>query len=275
MRLLEAIVAANHATLERRTGAPDPRTFTAALPLAALTCIDPRLNKFFPAMLGLQEEQFIWLRNAGNVITNPTSSTVRSVAMAVFLKGAKELAVIGHTDCIMSKISTNELLDRLAAAGISRGALPIPNLHEFFGLFSSERANVIKAVGFLRTSPVIPLGMPIHGLLLDTQTGRLEWVVNGYESSGLSLDTQGAPEGIGRVSGYSTGPVKSLGTNTTPLKAPEWKPAMPKIGGPPPAPPPPSPPPPPKPQPPPVPKQPPTGKVVGQVTYGPRPPQKR
>ena len=104
MRLMEAIVAANHAAVEGRTAEAEFHFQAESLPLAALTCIDPRLNKLFPGSLGLAEEQFIWLRNAGNVITSPTSSTVRSLAIAIFLKGAKEVAVIGHTDCKMAKL---------------------------------------------------------------------------------------------------------------------------------------------------------------------------
>ena len=41
------------------------------------------------------------------------------------------------------------LIDRLRALGIERQMLP-PNVNEFFGTFSSERANVIKAVDIVR-----------------------------------------------------------------------------------------------------------------------------
>lgn len=224
MRLVEAIVAANHAAVEGRRGEAEFHCYADSLPLAALTCIDPRLNALFPGSLGLKDEQFIWLRNAGNVITSPTSSTVRSIAMAIYLKGAREIVVIGHTDCRMAKIGMAELLELLQAHGISRGALPIANLHEFFGLFSSEKPNVIKAVGYLRTSPVIPPKTPVHGLLIDTNTGRLEWVINGYEAGGLPLETQGAAEDLPKTPAYASGPVKSLGVTLEPLTVKEWKP---------------------------------------------------
>ena len=75
------------------------RDFTGELPVIALTCIDPRLNRLFPGVLGLPEEHFIWLRNAGNIITGPLSSTMRSLALACAVKGGREIAIIGHTDC--------------------------------------------------------------------------------------------------------------------------------------------------------------------------------
>ena len=42
--------------------------------------------------------------------------------------------------------------DAFKALGVERSGLP-ENLTEFFGLFASERQNVIKAVEFVRQSP--------------------------------------------------------------------------------------------------------------------------
>ena len=216
MRLLEAIVAANQAAAAGQSSEVRVEHFADSLPLAVLTCIDSRLNKLFPGALGLADDQLIWLRNAGNVITSPLSSTVRSLAVGIYLKGAKEVAVIGHTDCRMAKLSMTELLERLKEWGIDRHALPMADLHEFFGLFTSEKANVLKAVGFLRVSPIIPPKMPVHGLVIDTNAGRLEWVVNGYEAAQLAMETLGAAEeALGallqpKVAGYVAGPLRSL-----------------------------------------------------------------
>ena len=98
MRLFEAILDANHrAVAGDVTAGLHPADFSEALPVIALTCIDPRLNALFPNALALPTEQFIWLRNAGNVITGPMSSTIRSLALACAVKGGREIAIIGHT----------------------------------------------------------------------------------------------------------------------------------------------------------------------------------
>lgn len=185
MRLLEAVLEAN-----RRAAVGDAKAAAAVtishpdLPLAALTCIDARLNHLLPEALGIAEEQFIWLRNAGNIITSPLSSTMRSLALACAVKGAKEIAIIGHTDCLVCKTTTLQLLDRLAALGVDRHRLP-SNLVEYFGLFGSERQNVTRGVDFIRASPLIGSRVPVHGLLIDLKTGQLEWVVNGYDTSAV------------------------------------------------------------------------------------------
>src|SRR5688572_4427201 len=189
MRLFEAIVDANHRALDGDAKAGlRPAEHAASLPVVALTCIDPRLNPLIPEVLGVPEENFIWLRNAGNIITGPTSSTMRSLTLACAVKGGKEIAIIGHTDCQVRKTSTLQLTDRFAALGISRSRLP-ENLQEFFGLFASERQNVMRGVEFVRSSPLIGPKIPVHGLMVDIENGRLEWIVNGYQA----LDTVVTP----------------------------------------------------------------------------------
>jgi len=182
MRLFETIMAANARATSGRPAADDAFSIPASdLPIAVLSCVDARLNTVLPDALGIPESQLVWLRNAGNIITGPLSSTMRSLALACTVKGAKEIAIIGHTDCKVGKMTAMELLDRLAKLGIDRHRLP-ENLVEYFGLFGSERQNVIHGVDFVRISPLIGPKIPVHGLLVDIHTGRLEWVVNGYQA---------------------------------------------------------------------------------------------
>lgn len=184
MRLIEAIVDANQrARAGDRPAAFRAEEFADSLPLVALTCIDVRLNSFLPEMLGIRKEQLIWLRNAGNIITSPSSSTMRSLALACAVKGGREIALIGHNDCKVRQTSVAELIDRFRALGVERSRLP-DNLNDFFGLFASERQNVIRGVEFIRQSPLIGAKVPAHGLLMDIETGKLEWLVNGYEALG-------------------------------------------------------------------------------------------
>jgi len=179
MRLFEAIIEANHrAVAGDESAGVRPADFADELPLIALTCVDPRLNAFFPNVLALPGEEFIWLRNAGNIITGPLSSTMRSLALACAVKGGREIAIIGHSDCQVCKTSTMKLTDAFRALGVERAGLP-ENLTEFFGLFASERQNVIKAVDYVRHSPIIGPKIPVHGLMVDIAAGKLEWVVNG------------------------------------------------------------------------------------------------
>lgn len=181
MRLFDAILDANHrAVAGDNSAGVRPVDFADELPVVGLTCIDPRLNRFFPGVLGLPDEHFIWLRNAGNIITSPLSSTMRSLALACAVKGGREIAIIGHTDCQVRHTTVSQLIDRFKAQGIDRHLLP-ENLTEYFGIFASEQQNVVRAVDLVRQSPLIGAKIPVHGLMVDTATGKLDWTVNGYD----------------------------------------------------------------------------------------------
>jgi len=222
MRLFEAILDANHRAL-----AGDPSAglhvadYAQELPLIALTCIDTRLNRLFPGVLGLPEEQFIWLRNAGNIITSPLSSTMRSLALACAVKGGREIAVIGHTDCKVRHTTISELMDRFKALGIERRQLP-ENLADYFGVFASERQNVIRGVDFVRQSPLIGPRIPVQGLMVDIQSGQLEWIVNGYDAldrPSAAPDSMRLPTLGGMLGDLATG----AGFNFGEMKFPESK----------------------------------------------------
>jgi len=184
MRLFEAILDANQRAIagDEQAGLRTSE-YADSLPIIALTCIDPRLNPLIPEVLGIPEEQFIWLRNAGNIITSPLSSTMRSLALACAIKGGREIVILGHTDCKVGQTSVMQLTDRLRALGVDRARLP-ENLTEYFGVFGSERQNVIRAADYVRSSPLIGPNVPVHGVLVDIRSGRLEWLVNGYDTFG-------------------------------------------------------------------------------------------
>jgi carbonic anhydrase len=216
MRLFEAILDANHRALagDEKAGL-HLEQFPDSLPVVALTCIDPRLNSLLPNALGLPAEQFIWLRNAGNIVSATDSSTMRALALACSIKGGKEIFVIGHTDCRVRQTSVAQLTDHFRALGIDRSRLP-DNLTEFFGLFASERQNVLKGVELVRQSPLIGPRIPVHGLLVDVETGKLESLVNGYETLPASVSEhpaglQAGPSGpfkLENLPGFKLGEMK-------------------------------------------------------------------
>jgi carbonic anhydrase len=260
MRLFEAIMDANHRAVGGDLSAGlHVADYAQELPVVAMTCIDPRLNRLFPGVLALPEEQFIWLRNAGNIITGPLSSTMRSIALACAVKGGREIALIGHTDCKIRHTTIGQLTERFKALGIERHLLP-ENLTDYFGVFASERQNVIRGVDFIRQSPLIGPRIPVHGLMVDIQSGLLEWIVNGYDvldrpaaaPSEMRLPTLGGVVGdlatgagfnIGEMKfpelkiGEMSGPAAQMLSASDPLGAPSPPPAPTPV--PPPLPPPP------------------------------------
>ncbi len=184
MRLLEAIVDANHRALagDERAGLR-PADFAGSLPVVVLTCFDPRLHALMPEVLGVSERDFLWLTNAGAVVTRPQSETARAVALACGVEGGREVVVLGHTGCRFFGPDRRAAADWFRQNGADLSAAAT-ELDDFLRPLFNERSSVATAVGHLRASPFLPLAIPVHGLIVDTDTGRLDWVVNGYGSSG-------------------------------------------------------------------------------------------
>jgi carbonic anhydrase len=167
---------------------------------------------------------------------------MRSLALACAVKGGREIAIIGHTDCQVCRTTTMTLLDKLKALGVERNQLP-ENLNEFFGMSGSERQNVIKACDFARNSPLIGPKLPVHGLMIDVETGRLDWVVNGYVTWQRQVspvknvfaplaDASNEEIGAGTMTGgFQFGEMKfpetKIGETSAKIGAPEIKPVTP------------------------------------------------
>jgi carbonic anhydrase len=98
-------------------------------------------------------------------------------------------------------------------------------------MFGSERQNVIKACDIVRHSPLIGPKIPVHGFLVDIETGKLEWIVNGYEAwqtlpspSNAIKGTGPMAEALGSFTAFNIGEMKFPETKIgeTVTKAEDW-----------------------------------------------------
>ncbi|MNP84704.1 hypothetical protein D3C76_1841230 [compost metagenome] len=46
--------------------------------------------------------------------------------------------------------------------------------------FDNEKEGIIRTVELVKKHPLLRSGVPIHGMLIDSMTGELELIVNGY-----------------------------------------------------------------------------------------------
>jgi carbonic anhydrase len=148
-------------------------------PFVVVACIDPRLTGFLEPALGLPRNRAVVIRIAGNQLSEKHRDALRSVAVALFVKKAGEIFIVGHTDCNLANFSTNEVVERFRQSAIPRTAFGEEDLRTWFGALSGIRDNVISSIDYLRRSGIVPGSVKIHGLILDTGTGAVEIVVNG------------------------------------------------------------------------------------------------
>ncbi len=122
------------------------------------------------------------IKNAGNTLIDPSGGVIRSLVVAVFALGCEEVYVIGHRDCGMTQIDEADLRRRMLARGVPAAAIDAlrPSLREWLGAFQDSAGNVLRVVRALKTNPLLPRDLPVHGMMFDPVSGSLELLVNGY-----------------------------------------------------------------------------------------------
>jgi len=139
---------------------------TAARGLAVVTCMDSRIEPL--QMLGLSKGDAKIIRNAGARVTD---DVLRTLVVAVHLLGVDRVMVVAHSDCRMAKIDDDQVHEAIAAhSGLDTRSLDFRTIDD-----QSETLRV--DVQKVRSSPYLPVGLPVLGCLYDVGTGRLEVAV--------------------------------------------------------------------------------------------------
>lgn len=186
MSIVDQILQAN-----KQFVAKLPAAFTANAPvigklpsreLAIFTCMDTRLVDFLEPAMGIARGEAKVIKNAGNTITGPFEATIRSLVIGIFELGVKEIVVIGHLDCGMATTDSQQLITKMLARGISADAIKMieKELEHWIDHFHHPVENLEETVVKIRSNPLIPKDVPVHGLLFNPHTGELSVVINGY-----------------------------------------------------------------------------------------------
>lgn len=151
--------------------------------LAIVTCMDTRLVEFLEHALGISRGEAKIIKNAGNTVTGPFEATIRSLVVGVFELGVKEIMVIGHHDCGIANATSQGLIDKMLSRGISEAAIRMirHELEEWIDGFHNPLQNIKNVVDKIHSNPLIPDDVPVHGLIFDPKSGKLEIVVDGYQ----------------------------------------------------------------------------------------------
>lgn len=153
-----------------------PMSKSPAKKIALFTCMDTRLVEFLEPAMGLSRGDAKVIKNAGNTVIDPNGGVIRSLVVAVFALGCEEIYVIGHRDCGMAQIDENVFEQAMLERGVPAEAIAAlqPSLREWLGAFHDPCNNVLSVVEIIRQSPLIPKDVPVHGLMFDPHSGRLE-----------------------------------------------------------------------------------------------------
>jgi carbonic anhydrase len=153
--------------------------------LVVLSCMDTRLTELLPRAMGFGNGDVKLIKNAGAIVSHPFGSVMRSVLLAVYELGAEEVLVVGHHDCGMTGLSCARVLDKARARGVSEETLAMlgasgVDLEKWLTGFERVEDGVRQSVETIRKHPLLPRGVPVHGLIIDPATGKLDLLVDGY-----------------------------------------------------------------------------------------------
>ncbi|HBA89233.1 MAG TPA: carbonic anhydrase [Geobacter sp.] len=180
MKLLDKILDVNQSFV--RPGAFPPLPKDPKKQFAIFTCMDTRLVDFLEPAMGIKRGDAKIIKNAGNTLVDPQGGVIRSLVAAIFLLGVEEIFVIGHKDCGMSSVDAEKLKGLMVERGIDPQAIEalVPDLGQWLGAFACPEENVERVVSIIRSSPLIPKDVPVHGLIFCPNDGQLEVIVRGY-----------------------------------------------------------------------------------------------
>lgn len=151
--------------------------------IAVFTCMDTRLVDFLEPAMGIRHGEAKVIKNAGNSITRSFGATIRSLLIGIYELDVKEILVVGHLDCGMANTTSQGLIKKMLARGISPDAIKMieDQLEDWIDNFHHPENNVAEVVLKIRSNPLVPKDVPIHGLIFNPHTGRLNVLINGYE----------------------------------------------------------------------------------------------
>ena len=145
--------------------------------LAVLTCMDTRLTELLPKALGLRNGDAKIIKNAGGLILSEKDSAIRSLLVAIYELGVKEVMVVHHSTCGACHMSYEEFKPHMLERGISEKILAdwesSKDVATWLEGFHDTEASVRKTVATIVNHPLVPKDLIVRGFIIDSVTGAL------------------------------------------------------------------------------------------------------
>lgn len=152
--------------------------------IVVLSCMDTRLVELLPKAMNLRNGDVKIVKCAGALISHPFGAVMRSLLVAVYELQADEVYVVGHYDCGMSAVDPESMLSKMVERGVSTETIKMMeysgiDLKDFLRGFGDVATSVMKSVDTIRNHPLMLKSIPVHGLVIDPNTGRLDLIADG------------------------------------------------------------------------------------------------
>lgn len=185
MRIVDEILVHNEKFVANKEFIKFETTKFPEKKLVILSCMDTRLVELLPHAMNLKNGDVKIVKSAGAIVAHPFGSIMRSILVAVYELNADEVCVIGHHDCGMSKLNADSFLSKAMEKGITQEKIDVlkysgVDLNTWLQGFDKVEDSVQDSVEKIKNHPLLSDNIPVHGLVIDPATGKLDVVVNGY-----------------------------------------------------------------------------------------------
>ncbi|WP_174734915.1 beta-class carbonic anhydrase [Mesobacillus harenae] len=155
--------------------------------MVILTCMDTRLLELLPKAINVSNGDVKIVKNAGALVMHPFGSIMRSLLVAVYQLQAEEVFVIGHYDCGMSGMKSDDIINNMKNRGVEDETFKTLSysgidVNQWLHGFENVKDSVKHSVEIIDNHPLMPNDVPVHGLVINPETGKLDLIVDGYQA---------------------------------------------------------------------------------------------
>ncbi|OOM11741.1 beta-class carbonic anhydrase [Clostridium saccharobutylicum] len=154
--------------------------------MAILSCMDARLTELLPKAMNIKNGDAKIIKDAGATVMHPFGGVTRSIIVAIYEFGAEDVFVVGHHGCGMSNLDTKSIVNKMIDRGIDKETISMLNnagidVEGWLHGFESVEDSIRESVRAIKNHPLIPKDIRVHGLIMDSETGKIDIVINGDE----------------------------------------------------------------------------------------------
>lgn len=145
---------------------------------AVVSCMDTRLVELLDKALGLKQGDVKMIKNAGGLVSDPYSDSMRSILIAVYELKVENVMIIAHTGCGVEGLTANAMYTLMEKRGIEPEIIEKikksgVDLDKWLTGFDETDEAVRKSVKLVAEHPLLPKGISVSGYVIDTVTGEL------------------------------------------------------------------------------------------------------
>ncbi|MEC0244375.1 carbonic anhydrase [Paenibacillus chitinolyticus] len=184
MSYIEEILAHNRIIVQEKQALPFQTIRYPETKIVILACMDTQIPELLHKALGIRNEDAEVIQNAGAVVSHPSGSILRNILLAICKLKAKEVYVIGHHECGLANFRSADERESIRQFGVSDPYMQTLSdagidLDGWQTGFTSIEESIANSVCMIRSHPLFPESVLVHGLVIHPVTGRLDVVVEG------------------------------------------------------------------------------------------------